>query len=231
MAGSLYGQPLAYQDLVYVGSPDSQIFALDAATGEVRWRMAGQQNPAANAATLTIAQGLLFASGSRSSYVIAPQNGHVLGKFDSLVYGAADGMIYLAGPDGSSLQAWNPTTKRAAWTLRLPGTLFGPVTGGGGLLYSGLVNTAAAECCTRADQAREDWTGRVFAYFAATGRTVWSYPAPAAGFSAPLLTSGIVYIAGDFNVYALNAATGRPQWVTPSSEQLLTSTLEIGPTD
>jgi outer membrane protein assembly factor BamB len=225
--GSLTAQPLAYRDLVYVGSPDAQIFALDAATGNVRWKI-GHPNSEANAGSLAVTQDLLFASGDSKSYVIAPETGRVLDEFNSQVQSAANGMVYLTNQDASSLQALNLETKHLAWTQQPPDTQFGRVTVGNGLVYSGVVNNGyAGECCTRANDAGEDWIGRISAYTVTTGHNAWNYPAPEGNFSAPLLANGIVYIVGNFNVYALEATTGRALWVTPTTEQVIASNLEM----
>jgi outer membrane protein assembly factor BamB len=228
--GSPAGGPVAYQDLVFAGSPDSQVLALDAGTGEVRWT-AGQPNPAATAGALTVVQGILYAAGSSTSYAIDPHTGRVLDKFTAPLLPAANGMAYYAGQDGTSMQAWNLATRQVVWTLRLPGAQYGPVTVGRSLAFLGIVNNNADECCTRSNADQEGWAGRISAYAAATGHSAWTYPAPEGDFSPPLVTSGIVYIVGNFNAYALNATTGKPLWVTPTTQEIIPGNLEIAPTD
>jgi outer membrane protein assembly factor BamB len=226
--GNFTEPPLAYQDLVYVGSPQSQIIALDAATGGVRWRQ-GRPATEASTGTLMVAHGLLYASGVSAADVIDPRTGRVLSQFTGQLLGAANGFVYLTDDEGSVIQARSSATKELAWTVRPPGAQFNQLTAGDGLVYLGVVNADAYECCTHANKAGTGWSGFISAYTATTGRHVWSYPAPEGDFSAPLVASGVVYVAGNLNVYALDAATGKALWVKPTTEQMVPANLEISP--
>ncbi|MDX6476146.1 MAG: hypothetical protein QOH95_1657, partial [Gaiellaceae bacterium] len=66
-----------------------------------------------------------------------------------------------------------------------------------------------------------DWSGRVTALDAGTGRTRWTYRAGGALKSSPTLAGGLVVIgAYDGHVYALAARTGRLVWRASSQPRL-----------
>ena len=42
---------------------------------------------------------------------------------------------------------------------------------------------------------------------------------PGTRFTAPVAAAGMVYVASEYNLYALNAATGQLQWIRSSRSQ------------
>src|SRR5204863_296336 len=66
-----------------------------------------------------------------------------------------------------------------------------------------------------------DWTGKVYALSAATGRTVWSYQTGDKVKDGLALAGKHVYLRSyDSHVYALNARTGKLFWKTGAQQRL-----------
>ena len=205
--------PVVYHGIVYVGGPDSYVYALDAITGEFRWRFgSGSQAPEAyNQGLLMVVQGKLFAGGTDRLYALDPQNGKVLGTYPPTVP-CTNGVAYTGTTDGI-LQARDVASSRVLWTRRVENAQWSPATIADNVLYLGLSNMAP--CCS--GNSTDNWIGKVMALDAATGRFIWSYTAPASAFTTPVITSGIVYVAGGYNLYALSVANGDPRWIHSTS--------------
>ncbi len=107
------------------------------------------------------------------------------------VYG---GMIYFSTPVQARLYAVDAATggTQGYWAFTTGGQITASPTVTGGVVY------------VDSDQ--------LYALSAATGRELWSYPAPGA-WASPAVADGIVYFGStDDSVYAINAATGAKVW-------------------
>lgn len=216
-SGTFGQSPVVYRGMVYVGSPDSYVFALDAATGEFRWKFGkgNQVSPDSSTGALALVQSMLFAEGTDNLYVLGPRNGVVQGVYPPLLP-CSNGVAYV-GSDNGSIQAREVTKSRVLWTRQVNDAGWFPPSVANGILYLGVTNVPGST----------SWVGAIMAFDAATGRHVWTYLAPEGNFSIPLIVAGSVYVVGNWNIYALNAATGKARWVYPTSQEKIVRNLVI----
>jgi outer membrane protein assembly factor BamB len=106
-----------------------------------------------------------------------------------------------SGIDGEVV-ALNADTGKVRWKVKMGPTESSPLVANG-LVYVG------------------DWTGKVYALSAATGRTVWSYQTGDKVKDGIALAGKHVYFGSyDSHVYALNARTGKLFWRSSAQERL-----------
>jgi outer membrane protein assembly factor BamB len=106
-----------------------------------------------------------------------------------------------SGIDGEVV-ALNADTGKLRWRVRMGPTESSPLVADG-LVYVG------------------DWTGKVYALSAATGRTVWSYQAGDKVKDGLALAGKHVYFGSyDSHLYALNARTGKLFWKSSAQQRL-----------
>jgi len=207
--------------VVYAGTLQRAVYALDALTGRMLWRH-------------------LMSNGE--TYFLAPASGAVI---------AADGFngVASSGYIGGGVYALNPGTGQLLWSAVTPvvnglavagdvvyagtaikddltGGLTALSTGTGELLWTFDFPTnvdinagvAVADGVVYGTTIR----GEIFALSAATGNQLWRVADPATQFaSGPLISDGVVYVPGGHGkqanavLYALQARTGHQLWQHP----------------
>ena len=198
-----------------MGNPDSYVYALDATTGEFRWRFGkgGQASGAVGAGLLTVAQGILFAVGATRLYALDPSSGKVQDTYPPTLP-CANGVAYIGSADGS-LEARDLIKSKVLWTRRVKNAQWSPGTIAGSVLYLMIYNT------TRPYDVSTNWASAIMALDSATGKNIWTYAIPEESYYAtPVVSAGIVYVVGDWNLYALDAVTGKPHWIYTSTTGL-----------
>ena len=214
-SGSTYQPPIVYNGIVYVGSPDSYVYALDAVTGRFRWRSGkgGHASGAVGTGLLTVAQGILFALGANRLYAMDPISGKIQGTYPPMLP-CSNGVAYIGSADGS-LRARDITKSQVLWTRRVKNAEWLPATVAGSIVYIGIYNTALASCCVT--PINTNWAGAIMALDSATGKHIWTFTIPEGTFGAPVVAAGIVYVVGQWNLYALDTMTGQPHWIHTTS--------------
>jgi outer membrane protein assembly factor BamB len=227
--GRVVSSPVWHDGLVYFGSDDGNVYAVDAATGRQRW-MTRTEGPVAS--TPAIAGDRLFAmSYDGRLYALDVRSGEVLWKFVTEgerrfearglhgyqprnqtyadVYDVylsspvvADGRVYVGSGDGH-VYAVDAATGRLAWKFATGDVVHASPALVDGTLYVG------------------SWDGRLYALDAATGAQRWAFQSGLdplihnqQGFqSSPAVVDGTVYVGcRDSHLYALDARTGTPKW-------------------
>jgi len=206
--GVTESSPLVVGNLLYVGSWDGRLYALDRLTGAIRWsfRTGGKIKGGAAAAGRTI----------------------VVGSYDGRVYAldartgaerwsAADGSSIYANPVivdgravvgdlGGSISAFRLADGQRLWSTRTAGYVYGS-----GAVWKHAVYVGS-------------YDGRLYALDAATGQIRWTFDAGGPISGSPTVVGGIVYfarcsacVAGQTHLYprgafGVDAATGRLVW-------------------
>ncbi len=190
--------PAVANGMVYIGSDNHNVYALNAATGARRWTFttgsAVDSSPA-------VANGVVYiGSDDHNVYAIKAATGARLWRFrtgrilDFSAPAVANGIVYIAAFD-NNVYALNAATGARLWTFTSTGLFDATPAVANGVVYI----------------ASDD--NNVYALNAATGATVWNSTIGASTGSSPVVASGVVYVgADDGNVYALNAATGAQLW-------------------
>jgi eukaryotic-like serine/threonine-protein kinase len=214
--------PAVDQGRVYFGSGDGNVYALDAATGALRWKFATKDVVHASPA---VARGTVFV-GSWDSYLYAldaatgaqkwrfksgedPTDHNQIGFQSSP---AVVGDIVYVGCRDAHLYAIDATTGQKKWAISTYGSWVNTTPA----VRDGFVYFATVD--SQLFQAAD----------AKTGKVRFKHRAKLGMFSSPALAGGRVYIgANNGRLYALNAASGElvGEFQTESAKQNLLKTL------
>lgn len=186
---------------VYVGSWDGRLYALNPATGAVRWTYSTVGFIASSAAVG--ADGTIYVgSGDRSLHAINPDGTPrwsypVTDWIDSSPAIAGDGTVYFGSYDNNVYALTSAGALR--WQFNAGDNVTSsPAIGTDGTVYVGCAN------------------GKLFALNGATGARRWEYATGAGIAGSPAIGSGgIVYVGSlDGYLYAVDATNGALAWRT-----------------
>jgi len=197
-AGSVvYSSPAVANGVVYVGSDDAKVYALNAVTGAVEWTYT--TGDAINSSP-AVANGVVYIGSSDNNvYALNAATGAVewtfaTGNTVNSSPDVANGIVYV-GSEDDYVYALNAATGALAWKYNTGDQVDSSPAVANGIVY---VGSAAND---------------LFALNASTGTLDWAYGIDALGNSSPAVASGMVYIgSGNESVYALNATTGAFVW-------------------
>ncbi|HEY8009492.1 MAG TPA: PQQ-binding-like beta-propeller repeat protein [Rudaea sp.] len=225
----IVSSPVMQDGVVWFGSDDGNIYAVDAGTGRQLW---AHQTGGPVAATPAIANGLLYVgSGDGKFYALNAKTGATKWKF------ATAGERHFEAPGIHGLQ---PKAQMIPDSYDVYGS--SPVVAGGSVFFgSGDHNIYALDAVSgelrwkfatgdvvHASPALADgvvyagsWDSYFYAIDAASGKEKWRFHGGEdalvhnqVGFqSSPAIADGIVYTGcRDSNLYAIDAATGKEKW-------------------
>lgn len=229
--------PLLADGILYTGSGDGTLYALNAETGETLWSTGGFGQLESTGA---IAGDILVVGGySGLVQALNRHSGEVLWTFRSrdFVQGApliVDDRVFIA--TDHSVHALDLETGRLVWEVATgnENAFMGPAayengviyTTGGGLLLA--LDSESGKEIWRVKKEKQflglavangfiyvgNWDGSFYAFDQSTGEERWKFEADANEFwSAPAVTEDIVYVgSGDQYIYALDAHTGESLW-------------------
>jgi outer membrane protein assembly factor BamB len=194
--------PAVANGVVYFGSLDNNVYALNASTGAKLW---SYPTGSAVYSSPAVANGIVYVgSGDANVYALNASTGAKLWSYTTgLGIGSSptvvNGVVYIGSDDGNAY-ALNASTGAKLWSYDTGGTA-SPVESSPAVA-NGVVYIDSF-CCN------------LWALNASTGALLWSYPTQiAAGFSSsPAVANGVVYVGSwNENLYALNASTGALLW-------------------
>lgn len=218
--------PAVVDGVVYVGSDDGFLYAIDGASGEERWRFrtdgAACSSPAVSNGVVYVASddGHLYAvdaaeGGKRWEFAIGEAGCAWRGRHNLVILSSpavSRGLVYIGSPDGY-LHALDSTTGKQRWRFKPVAVLGSP----GPVLW----RPSPAEVRRLPGQPVysspvigghlvyvRDSLGVLHALDKATGRWRWSFETGAEIGSSPAVSGGVVYEGR----YALDAATGKTIW-------------------
>ncbi len=220
--GAVYSSPVIYDGVVYIGTNDGYLYAIDKVTGEVRWKFNAESAVGSSPAITTAA--VYFAGRDGRFYSLSRTTGKLRWSLPTgpdlpLAWGHESGDFILSSP-----------------TIVDENVLFGS---GDGFLYcvtlkqgrvrwkfktGGRVRSTPAYADGSAFVGSQD--GRVYCVDYKTGVQKWRYDTEGVGFdsskfgfdrktiqSSPSIANGIVFIgARDGFLYALSASDGKLRW-------------------
>ncbi len=194
--------PTVVDGVVYVGSADGTVYAVDAADGSELWSFATGD---AVKSTPTVSDGTVYVgSNDHSIYALEAATGAELWSHDTGAWvqyspPVADGLVYVSSlSDGDrKVHALDGMSGETVWIDALPHHLFD--------------DFAPAVVGGRVYVPRPDFGG-YNALDAATGETVWSTDMPDRVESPPTVVDGTVYVTAVNRAYALDESTRRVIW-------------------
>ena len=193
----IWSSPAVAGDVVYIGSNDGNVYALNASTGSTVWTYA--TGGEVRSSPSVVAGTVYFGSMDNKVYAVSASTGSLIWSYltgndtDSsptvvggVVYiGSLDGNVYALNAANGSL-LWNYTT--GSVVVSSPAVV-------NGVVYVGSMDHY------------------VYALNASTGAIVWRYATGGAVYSPPAVVGGVVYVGSwDYKVYALNSTSGGFLW-------------------
>jgi len=191
-----YSSPAVAEGVVYVGTTNGHLYALNASTGAVKWSRA-----LGISSSPTVADGAVYVgSWDQSVYALDASTGAI--KWSYLTGGGvvsspavANGLVYV-GSNDTKVYALRAASGALKWSYQDQAgyavTTAPAVTNG--LVYVGSGSS-------------------FYALDAGTGALKWSYETGNSVLASPAVANGVVYAGSyDHNVYALNSLTGALKW-------------------
>jgi outer membrane protein assembly factor BamB len=220
--GAVRSSPAILGGVVYIGSTDGYLYALDERTGRLRWRYAGGSAVTASPA---VAGGLVFAQTyDGRAFALRAADGRPvwtrsLGPAARLAWGHESGddyasspaitgtRIYIGGIDGN-VYALDARSGAVIWRLRTGGRIWSSPAVAGDAVYVGSLD------------------GKLYKADAANGALRWAYATDGAALdsgafgydrrtiqSSPSVGDGIAYVGSrDGTLYAVDAERGTLRW-------------------
>jgi len=198
--GAVLSSPVVSAGLVFIGSRDGALYAVDAVRGVQQWKLQTGDQIEATAAV-----------------------------FGELVYiGSHDGFVYAADTTSGVVQ-WKTQLGRATHSSPVvahnrlfigdqTGTLTAMEADTGRIIWQTKTRGDITQCPAVADATViiGSWDGDIYAFDADDGSKRWTYPTHGPVAATPTIHGGYVCCGSDdANVYALDIETGEPVWKRP----------------
>ena len=200
--GWVSAAPTVADGVVYVGSDDHRVYALDTATGNELWDFATGN---AVVAVPMVADGVVYVgSNDNHLYALNADTGEKLWSYDTGSWvryspSVSGGKVYLGALVGGDnrVVALDTLSGDVIWTAEEPSAFDAEPapTVVGNLVYT-----------------PGDEYGEFHALDAATGGLAWSAPVSSCAESAPTVLDGTVYLTVVNSAYALDELTGEVIW-------------------
>jgi outer membrane protein assembly factor BamB len=210
--GKIVGSPVIQSGLIYIGSSDSCLYALDQQSGNLKWKF--RSNGEIRSDALVVNEILYCYNSSGNLYALNPRTGklnwtfHTSGEkyYDAWDYYLASpvysqGTLFIGNGNGK-LYALNAFSGKQKWIFETPGPIHGTVTVDSNKVYAG------------------SFDGTLYALNAGSGKQVWKFKTIGDAYfpkgeiqKGAALDQGVLYFGSrDYNIYAINAKKGHGQW-------------------
>jgi outer membrane protein assembly factor BamB len=211
--------PIAVGDLVYVGSNDGNLYALELGTGKARWTFHTDGELTSSPA---YAQGRVYVTGGDGQiYALDATNGRLIWTFRTGSPFGEDsrwdfyqssptlvaGTLYVGSGDGH-VYALDAASGKQRWAFKADGRVRATPTVSEGVVYVGSMG------------------GTLYALDALHGEPRWTFKTAGNAMSpegdiqsSAAVAGGLVYVGSrDGALYALDAKTGKQRWVVDDHE-------------
>jgi outer membrane protein assembly factor BamB len=209
-SASFVSSPVIDNDIVYAGSTDSNMYAVNINTGKIIWKFKtkGQVR-----STVCINGNDLFFLSGDGLYSINKANGKLQksyktkeSQYDVYDYHQSSPVIYngklYIGSSDSCIYAFNPANLELLWKYKTNGMVHTAFAFGKGKLFAG------------------SFDGNLYAINIDNGQLVWKFKSLGHDYFAkgefqfpPTYANDRVYIGGrDYNLYAIDAEKGTVHW-------------------
>ena len=224
--GGMIGKPVIANGVIYFAPQDGYVYAVDAATGKLRWRFQRTVNisqtvgldgyPALDGDTLYVASdgGAVYAldaqTGQQRWLFTLPQHGHMYAA-----PAAGNGLVYVSSAGGANtFYALDEATGKVVWQLTEPEGFDSYPLLAGKTVYAG---------------ANAYYQASLYALDAQTGKIRWQFQAPNLVIARPALDGDHLFIGvTDSTVRAVNAQTGKAGWSAAIGDQLTVAGIPTG---
>lgn len=239
--GSLGSSPVVSNGVVYLGTQENKIFALDAASGRVMWSTQLGKNTSIRNSILpspVVGNGMVYSNSQDGLlYALDARTGNTAWSYQTLALAGptvANGVVYIGSKDGV-LSALDAVSGRELWSAQINGGLTASPVVASGLVY--VIGGGNELYALDAQSGREQWrrdvsggyppaiadgiayltttSGEVYALDATSGDVKWVSPRQyAEGFSgSPVVVGNDIYVNSTAGVFALSRADGSERWL------------------
>ena len=195
--------PTVADGVVYVGSDDNYVYALDAETGERLWRF---ETRGAIRSSPTVTDGAVYVgSNDRHVYALDRETGELLWRYDTGDYfyvqyspPVSNGVVYVAAMSEGDrkVHALDGASRDVLWVAETPYPLDDELAPA---VMSGKVYAPTG-------------SGELHVLDASTGELLWSLDVSMGADSPPTVAGGVVYLTAVNTAYALDESTGELIW-------------------
>jgi outer membrane protein assembly factor BamB len=234
----VFSSPAVADGVLYVGSEDHFLYALNASTGAKLWSYGTGGYQYSSPAVMDGVVYFCSYNGGDAVYALNASTGVPLWSH-SMTYPldptVANGVVYItSGYNSITVSALNASTGAVLWNSSVGDTVGSDPAVANGVVYVGSgYNVYALDASTGAERWRYTTgnyvesspvvangvvyvgsdDGNVYALDASGGFKLWNYTTGNRVYSSPAAASGVVYVGSDDgNVYALNAYSGAKLW-------------------
>lgn len=242
--------PIIAEDRVFIGSYDTNMWALNAQTGELVWKFPTEGGIASSPVIDTNNRTILFGSEDGRFYSLDLRTGRVSWRFetkgrirsspriahDHVFFGSDDGKLYcLNAANGRQLWAYDTgaPVRCRPWITNdriILGSESGEILG---LELSGARKWAyrtkrGVISSPVVDDEGICYIGSsdnfLYALDSGNGYSAWRYRSNGPIISSPAVANGIVYFgSADGTIYALNSQTSKEKWKFPTTKPIVAS--------
>jgi len=204
----IFSSPAVAEGVVYIGSYDDNLYALDAKSGKLLWKYETGDHVCPSAA---VAEGVVYiGSYDDNLYALDATSGKLLWKYktgDDVCSSAAvaEGVVYIGSYD-DNLYALDAKSGKLLWRYRTGDDVRSSPAVAEGVVYVGSCDNS------------------LYALDAKSGKLLWEYRTGDDVLSSPALAEGVVYIGSyDDSLYALDAKSGKLLWKYETRDDLFSS--------
>ena len=233
----VYSSPTVVDGVLYIGSVDRNLYAVDASTGTERWRYTAD---GAVTSSPAVADGTVYVgSNDMRVHAVDALSGARRWIFDAgaVIHSSPavdQGVVYVGSRD-HNVYAIDAQTGQERWRFTGGDWFNSSPTVSGDAVYIGCRDHRVYALETETGVKRWEYTTRssvdssatvsgdtvwiggddhdVLALDARTGAWIWDFTAGGGVVSTPLVVERVLYVGSDDgNLYALDATTGRERW-------------------
>lgn len=244
--GPIQFNPVLASGVLFVGSDDGHLYALDARTGSERWSF--DAGAAVKGSAVAVDGVVAVVSANGTLHVVDQATGVERWNAEGIsdIGNVSDGILYVPGRD-STVRGYDLQTGAARWSWPAPepvlyvtvvddtayvtagATLHAVVIADGSERWQfqtgGTQGSLASVAGGQVFVSTREGPGALTALDRATGLPIWTFPEPG-GLIVSLgsIQNGIVYAAAGGRFLALNAETGQEVWRVTAPGNVLRST-------
>lgn len=241
------GTPVVHQGMLYIGSYDNNLYALNAADGKFQWKYPTDGGVVSR--PLVADGNILFGSEDKRLHVVSVRSGKVVWTYytDGPIRSSprvADGHIFI-GSDDRQLHAINMNTGRTAWKFETADAIRSTPFLHNSMVYTGCESgdfyaidfrgelkwrfhskRAVTSSATGTDQtvyfASVDST--LYALDPRNGWVIWRFRLGKPSISSPCIADDLVFVgASDGFIYAVEARSAKEVWRFRTEHQVNSS--------
>jgi len=201
--------PAVVDDVIYVGSGDNNVYALNATTGRKVWNYT--TGNCVQWSSPAVVGGVVYVGSTDNKiYALNAATGTTVWNYATggAVWSSpavVGGVVYVGSNDGN-VYALNAATGTTVWNYATGGAVWSSPAVVDGRVYVGSDDN------------------KTYCLNASTGAHIWDYTTGDVVESSPAVAAGIVYVgSNDHNVYALNAVAGTLVWSFRTSDSVFSS--------